>query len=187
MTSRFAVPSGAGRAALEKAFDALLKLDELRRPADPEAAASRPIPVSRLYDYATDAQRDDDAEVEEALARDPRLAADLRRLLEKTALRHVPRAVAASTGPVRERHGEGCRVRLQPSRAEPGQTYVIIEIAPPSDPAESPRALFVCDAGNRCRRYTLPEARDGVVQLLAEAQSDLVRALEDIRSEVYLR
>jgi hypothetical protein len=185
MTTRFEIPEGAGRAQAETMFDALLKLEALKRP--PEEPASRSVPLSRLYDYATQAPRGDDAGVEEALERDPRLAADLRLLLEKTAVRHVPRAAAASTGAVRERHGEGCRVRLQPSRAEPGQVYVIIEMSPPSAPADTPRALFVCDAENRCRRYLLPEARDGVVQLLAEAQSDLVRGLEDTRSEVYLR
>ncbi len=185
MTTRFEIPEGAVRAQAETLFDALLRLDALKRP--PEEPASRSVPLSRLYDYATQAARDDDAAVEKALERDPRLAADLRLLLEKTALRHVPRAAAAGSGPVRERHGEGCRVRLQPSRAEPGQLYVIIEVAPPAPAAEAPRTLFVCDAENRCRRYLLPEARDGVVQLLAEAQSDLVRALEDIRSEVYLR
>lgn len=185
MTTRFEMPEGAARVQAEALFDALLKLDALKRPA--EEPASRSVPLSRLYEYASQAARGNDAEVEEALGRDPRLSADLRLLLEKTALHHLPRAAAAGSGPVRERHGEGCRVRLQPSRAEPGQLYVIIEVSPPSAPVETPRALFVCDAENRCRRYLLPEAREGVVQLLAEAHSDLVRALEDTRSEVYLR
>lgn len=187
MISRFAIPGGSERAGMEKAFDALLKLDALRHRVDAETAVPRPVPLSRLYDYASDIRRDNDAWLERALAGDPRLAADLRLLLGQTAIRHLPRAAAASSGPVRERHGEGCRVRLQPSRAEPGQTYVIIEMIPGGEPAPAPRAFFVCDAGNNCRRYTLPEARDGIVQLLAEARSDLVRALEDIRTEIYLR
>jgi len=185
MTTRFEMPEGAARVQAETLFDALLKLDVLKRPAD--EPASRSVPLSRLYEYASQAARGDDAEVEEALGRDPRLSADLRLLLEKTALHYLPRAAAAAgSEPVRERHGEGCRVRLQPSRAEPGQLYVIIEVLPPSAPVDTPRALFVCDAENRCRRYLLPEPREGVVQLLAEAHSDLVRALEDTRSEVYL-
>lgn len=187
MTSRFKIPSGPERQTAEAAFDALLKLEVLRRPGAGGERSTRPVSLSRLYDYAVNAGRGDDAEVERALEQSPGLAADLRLLLEKTALRHVPRAAAAAAGPVRERHGDGCRVRLQPSRAEPGQVYVIIEMAPVAESAEAPRALFVCDSENRCQRHALPEPRDGVIQLLAEAQSDLVRALQDIKTEIYLR
>jgi hypothetical protein len=187
MTSRLEIPSGAALAEAEAMFDALLKVDALRRSDAGGEGRARPVPLSRLYDYATQAPRGDDAGVEEALERDPRLAADLRLLLERTALRQLPRAAAAAAGPLRERHGDGCRVRLQPSRAEPGQVYVIIEMAPGAETGDLPRALFVCDAENRCRRHALPEPRDGVIQLLAETQSDLVRGLEDIKTEIYLR
>ena len=83
------------------------------------------------------------------------------------------------------RDGAGCRIRFQRSRAEPGQTYVIIEL----DEGQGARrtTLFVCDAEDRCLKYRLPEAREGVVQMLLDEDSELLRALLDIKTEIFIR
>ena len=113
------------------------------------------------------------------------MRADLRRLLEKPAILRLPRVAAASAGVIMSRDGEGCRIRFQRSRAEPRQTYVIIELD--HDQGTPRTTLFTCDSENRCRKFPVPEAREGVVQMLLDEDSELLRALLDIKTEIFIR
>ncbi len=183
MSKQYAVPAKEQLETSERLFDALSSLEALTRAADPPQP--RPIVFSRLYDYATQGGRATDRELERAIAGDPRLCADFRRLLEKTAASRLPRSAAASTGILERREGEGCRIRFEKSRAEPTQTFVMIELADTEAPP--PSVLFVCDVDNRCVKFPLPPARDGVIQILLEQGSDLLERLLDIRNEVFLR
>ncbi len=169
------------QAAAHGAFDALATLDAL---ADLEDAGRvAPVGFTDIYDYVVDDRPDREARVAVALERSPGLRADAERLLRKSALHHFPRAAAASSGPITQRQGNGFSLRLRPSRANPAHVYVIIEIAP----NKAPVALFVCGDGRRYQKHALPEARDGTIQILAEAESDLIRALSDTATEVFLR
>ncbi len=155
---------------------------ELRR--QPELSESGgTIAFSRLYAYAT-GSRAEDPGVEAALARDGALRKDFQRLLERAAVYYVPQVAAASSGRVSVREGAGCRIRLEPSKAEAGQVYVIVELA---DKAAQPMTMFVVDGDGQTLRLPLPAARDGVIQILAAEGSELVTALGDLKSEVYLR
>ncbi len=164
-------------------FDVFESEQELRR--QPEPPESEPIAFSRLYAYATGA-RAEDAEVAAALARDGGLRRDFQRLLARAAPYYMPQVAAASTGPVSERVGAGCRIRLEPSKAEAGQVYVIVEL---DDKEAQPGTMFVVDEDGegRTQRQALPPARDGVIQILAAEGSELVRGLGNLKSEVYLR
>lgn len=115
---------------------------------------------------------------------DAGLRRDFRRLLGKTALAYMPRVAAASSGEIRQRSGDNCRIRFEPSRAEPDQVYVIIEFT--LGEGGLPVSLFVCDSDNRCDKFPLPRGRDGVIQLLLERDSDLLAKLRDINTEIYL-
>jgi hypothetical protein len=119
------------------------------------------------------------------LERDPALRADLHRLLEKTAVSYLPQVAAASSGTIKVREGQGCLIRFEASRAEPSQTFVVIELTNPETPV--PGHLFVCDAENHCLKYPLPPASDGAIQILLEQGSDLLDRLLDIDTEVFLR
>ena len=96
-----------------------------------------------------------------------------------------PRSAAAGTKALENRQGQGFAIRLRPSRAEPSQVYVMIELLDPG--AEAPKALFIARHPKGLLKQALPEARGGMVQLLAEVESDLIRALRDPGSEVFLR
>jgi hypothetical protein len=50
-----------------------------------------------------------------------------------------------------------------------------------------PTSLVVCDSEDRVRRFALPTVRDGVAQMIAEADSDLMRLIGDPTTKVYLR
>jgi hypothetical protein len=178
------------QAAAYGAFDALATMDRL---ADLENA-DRPEPVSfadfyapvgfaDIYAYVVHDEPDRDRRVAGALERSPGLRADADRLLRKTALHHFPRAAAASSGALTGRQGNGFKLRLRPSRANPAHVYVIIDVALD----KTPGALFVCGDGRHYQKHALPEARNGTIQILAEADSDLIRALSDNATEVFLK
>ncbi len=98
---------------------------------------------------------------------------------------HVQRVLRAAAHVLLSRDApEGGNV-VAIGAAEPRQTYVIIELD--DDPGTPRTTLFTCDAENRCLKSPLPEARDGVVQMLLDEDSELLRALLDIKTEIFIR
>lgn len=158
-------------------FGALCATDLLTQHRD----APAPISFGRLYSFATGADSADDPDLRQALRDNPRLCQDLDRLLESTALCRFPRVAAASSGAVESREEKGFRITLHPSRAEAGQVYLLIRLQEPI----APRTLIV-RRGNTYEKHALPEARDGVIQVLTEEGSPLVRAVRDIGTEIFL-
>ena len=171
--------------AAQHAFLALSTLDGLREAERRRDDDSRRIGFADLYAFVSDPQRTMTAALGRALNEQPRLRVDLDRLIAKTARYHAPKLAAASTGPATQRHGTGFTIALRPSRAEPSQVYVVIELA--DIVPGLPRLLFVSDQQDRLLKQPLPEAQGNTIQLLAEASSDLIRALRDPESEVFLR
>lgn len=161
------------------AFQALL--DE--RALLDAAPARQAIAPSRLYAYAAGLVAED-AGIEAALAADPRLAADFARLLARTSTWQLPRLAAASSGEDVVRSGDNCRIELRRSEAEPSQVYLIIELAAPE---ALPTRLFVTRGDGQVVSAELPDARDGVIQLLVGADTALVAALRDVGAEIFLR
>lgn len=177
MTGIWHSMDAAGRRTAEAAFVALSTLDGMAG-----SASTRPS-FGELWAFAAgDAEMSDG--LRHALASDRRLAGDLDHLVERTALYRFPRVAAASSGDVDTRDGEGFRIRLRPSRANRQHTYVSIEVAPELD--EPPFALLAKGPG-RWVKLALPDAIDGVIQILVDSGSELVQALRDVHTEVYLR
>ncbi len=184
MPLTFDTPLDDRVATAERAFTAIGEWEELMG-IDEDSEPPVAIAFSRLFGYADDPNPARDPELEQALARDPGLRADFRRLVERIARHHVPRLAAAAGGEIVQRDGDGCRIRLETSLAEPDQTYVIIELA--GGDATAPARLFIIDAEDHCNAYPLPPSRDGVIQLLEDGGSALVQGLRDVRTEVFLR
>ena len=182
MTTRYQLPPPEALGLNRQLFDAIINLQGLK-PCG-EGSKAKKITISRLYAYATGVDSEADPELERLLGEDLETRHDFRRLLQKTAKWHMPQVAAASTGAINQRVGVNCRIRFESSRAEPDQTYVIIETTDNDMPA--PVALFVCDAGDSCDRFPLPQGRDGVIQLLLARDSKLLAKLRDINTEIYL-
>lgn len=142
------------------------------------------IPFSRLYAFATNPDRSADPEISEALMRDAKLALHFHHLCEQNAVARLPRVAAAGNEPLLSRDGDGCRLRLEPSRAEPEQVYLIVEL---NDTAANPENLLLFEGGTWRGTYPLPKARDGIILLLEKHDSDLVTALRHPRSEVFFK
>ena len=182
MTTRYELPPDEALGLTRQLFDAISNLQEFKPYG--EDSKARKIAFSRLYAYTTGMDGKADPELERMLGEDFGTRRDFRHLLQKTAKWYVPQVAAASTGAIGQRGGVNCRIRFEASRAEPDQTYVIIETTDSDMPA--PAALFVCDAADRCDKFPLPRARDGVIQLLLARDSELLAKLRDINTEIYL-
>ena len=173
-------------------FTAMSLLDELN--ADPvaeepseEVVETRPrrLTFHDLHALAAEPTRPLPPEIGRTLLREPRLRADFNRLLGKLAVCRFPRAAAAASGEITRREWQGFRITLKASRAEPSQTYVLIDLI--DRQAEAPSTLFICSAAHDYHKVPLPEPRDGTIQLLAETDSPLVKGLKDAAAEVFLR
>ena len=174
-------PKGFGPA--EEIFSALLNQDMLLdRELGPNATPH--IAFSRLYAYALDADAELDQEIGQAITKDPRLARDFDRLLNKTSMHRLPQVIAASSGGISYREGRGCRINFRESQANPNQIFVIIELEDKA--AAAPRLLFVKTAADSFQKFPLPEAVDGIIQVLEESGSDLVMGLRNIDTEIFL-
>ena len=172
------------KAAAEQVFDALSTLDVLSAKDETDAQA-KGVGFSELYSFATDPGRGMDERLRNALAGNARLRRDMDKILDKTALYHFPLVAAASSGAVEERDGEGFKIKLRVSRAETSQTYVMIELDETN--TSKPSTLFVRGSENEYGKYPLPEPQGGVIQLLVDCDSDLVKALRDVHTEVFIR
>jgi hypothetical protein len=142
-------------------------------------ATSAALGFGRLYRYATEPAIDDPT-TQAALARDPKLAAAWRRLMQNIALYQAPvAAAAADAGELDRRYGEGWSLRLRDAKGASGQVWVIIALDRPDD--TPPGWLF---AGTL--RQSLPEAVDGQMQFRIGADAPLAQALRDPATELFL-
>ncbi len=173
-----------GQPFAEAVFVALNGINALSaRPGD--EAQRQSIGFKDIYRFATEADQRMSPDLCQALQSNGRLRADLRHLLERTTLFHLSARAAASGGTITTRHGEGFRMTLRESRAERGQIYVIIRFGDTVMPP--PTMLFMIDDDSGFRKLPLPAPSAGAVQLLLEADSDIVAALRDPRTEVFMR
>jgi len=181
MTITINLPDEATEAAVAQHF---ADHDAVRQTVSAAAGAAPALGFARLYDYATGGA-DGDGQIAAALDANPRLNADLRLLLSKVAFNHLPEVAAASSGELETREADQCRIRIEPSRAEPDQVYLIIELTDPA--AATPWVLFACGADGRSDRIELPEGRDGVIQVLLDRAAPILVQLRDPGTEVFLR
>lgn len=164
------------QAQLREIFAEIRDADALLRPATDRSQGKR-LSAGMLYAAARDG--------ENAYSDHPGARRFYRHVVADTARFALPLARAASSGLAPARHGEGCNIRIERSRAEPDQYFVLVELA--KDSRASPTSLIVCDGDDRCSRFPLPVARDGISQIVAESDSDLMRLISDPASKVYLR
>ncbi len=149
--------------------------------ADPEPRPQGPG-IADLYAWATDPERSFGRAEREALLRDPALRRGFSLLVSRVASLRVPAAAAASSGGLDTRSGPGLTVRLIPSRADPAQVYVVLEL----DRDVAATLLLVMRDGFPAARLALPRAVDGHVQVIAADDSPVVEALRDPTTELLL-
>lgn len=140
------------------------------------------LAISRLYGYV---QGGTDEAVSRALRSDLAVRRVYQNLVRQHAQFHIPQAIAASSEAYPQRHCAGCRLRLQASRAQEDQLYLIIELA--DQRAESPARLNLFGADDDFAAVDLPAQRNGVIQTLLDKDSPQARLLADPKTEIILR
>lgn len=145
---------------------------------------STTIGFSEIHAYATRPDHSPSDALLRALDSDGRVRRDFEALLKNVSVYWMPQVAAASSGDVSTREIDGCRMTFRTSRADPDQIFVIIEF---TDTSARPSTLFVCGQDKPMSKVELPVARDGRIQLLLDANSDAVKGLRDIATEVFLR
>jgi hypothetical protein len=143
------------------------------------------IHVSQLYPYATKPDIPIPFELQQAIRRDKKLQQAFYHLLEKCANYYLPNVAAASSGEITERETGNFRLRLLPSKVEPTQLYLIIELL--ADNITPPQSLFLYDESGDCQKHILPPPQDDKIQLLIQSDSELAMAIRKHNSEIFLR
>ena len=169
------------RALAGRLFEALTALDEISAEGPKPA---KQVGFSQLYAFATDPDQPLSETLSDALQHQPRLAADLQRLLDKGCRHRGPRLAAASTGAINHREGQGFALDIRPSRADASQVYVVIQLA---GELPLPSMLFVTRPEAEFHKQALPSPAGDRLQLLFDADAEIVRALQDPKSEVLLK
>ncbi len=147
-----------------------------------ELGAEGAMSVSDIYNFVAGEGNIDSTAAKRAILADPVLHTRYRDFLNRES-QYVLIARAASSDELPPRDGQGCKIRFQPSQAEPSQVYVLIELDDSS--MSAPTTLFV-DGDETALRVSLPDARDGVIQLLEERYGDTVMALANPDNRVVL-
>ncbi|WP_193186773.1 hypothetical protein [Nisaea sediminum] len=115
---------------------------------------------------------------------DPNFAPAAEALLRRIALAEFPAAAAASSGGLEMRERAGFRLRLAPSLAEGGPTYLLIEQVRPE--TGLPRVLVAIPPRARPEYAVLPEAETLPLQLMFDADAPFLRAFRNPDSRLYL-
>lgn len=148
----------------------------------PDVAVS--LSAAALYRYARRGIEPDDLWLERLLRDDAAARGLYRRFVSAAATLSLPQAMAASSEEIPSRDVPGCRISATRSQAEPEQFIVVIELRESS--GAGPATLVLCDGEQRCRHFALPAARRDIIQLIEQADSDLIGLLADPRTEAFL-
>ena len=168
-------------AAAQAAFVQLSVANDLMAAAaDPSTPPT--IAFGRLYEYAKGRDPARDPEVARAIGSEVSVWRQFRAIAVRLGSFGEAAAAAAATH-LSDRDGIGWRIQLKPSRAKPGQTYLVFEWSDLGLPP--PRTLYVygaeaapplsCDLG---------EPHEGKIQKVLLEDSEIVRALRDPASRV---
>lgn len=185
MSLRWSMIQEAERTEMSRRFAVDLAADELAAGKAPATTEARPLRFDELYAAAVDPIGAFGETFSSRLAADEVSRATFEALLQDFAVCWFPTAAAASDGGLDMREEEGFRIWIRPSSAGGDQVYVLIRDE--QGRSSMPVALVALPADGPPERVALPEAIDGVYQLIERANSGLVRAIRDPASKLALR
>ena len=189
MNGKWSAISPARRDAMRRRFTALFAADLLAEPDAPSVPPetdTRPLRFDELYEAASNPSAPLTGRVAGALAADPGLRAEFEALLDAHAVCWFPvAAAAAGEEGLGRRETGGFRIHVRPSAAGAGQVYVLIRVEDGRD--AKPAVLVALPPDGSSLRVPLPEAIEGVYQLIEQEDSALVRAIRDPASKLALQ
>lgn len=166
---------------IEQGFVTLEAYDQVRVFSNAETV---PVSYADIYSMATGTPHRPTSEIQQALLRQPNLRRDFQAMLKTMAKAYAPRVAAASSRDIVERTGDNFTVTLKPSKADEKQCYVQLKLGPK---AEKPRFLVISHPHKEgFILQSLPEIRENLYQWLEMTGSDIVRAIQNRETELYL-
>jgi hypothetical protein len=164
-------------------FNEVSWVNELTLPTDKPKNEDL-ISLSSIYAYIKTASAFDE-NLEKTIRSNINLWKFYKKIISETATLHLPQAMAASSAEIPyTRHGDQWTVTIELSRAEPEQVYIIFKLGDSIN--QSPKSIFFFKGDETHPRWELPEINDGVIQLISDRHSDLVKLLMDPKTEAYL-
>ncbi len=174
------------QAALAEALDVASQADALLEAAA-AAPASDHVTIRDLHAFLWNPNTDRDGRIQRALRDNARARETLDILLQESGAVTFPEIAAAYTDTIVERDYQDGRatLRLFNDPAVPDQTYLVLDIEP--ELGFEPQALFVFGAEPPFLFIHLPEAVDGTIQTVVDADDPLVAGLGSLDAKVKLR
>lgn len=179
--SKYKIPEEKGMDMLREAFSEIETVEGLIRP-DIATETDR-IAAGDLYGYAM-GETVQSVRIKSALLRFPAMRRALDEMLGAQAVYAIPEAIAASTDAYPERRTNGCRLRVEVSRAEGDQVYLIIEV---DEGHAMPERLTLCGLDGQVEHLDLAAPRRGAIQVMVTIGSGIPEMLKDPKTALYLR
>jgi hypothetical protein len=148
------------------------------------AGTGQSITFAELYDFAMDPSADSNGRVRAELRRNGPLARNFAALLDRLNAFSMPAQAAAAAGTFLERVDDatGIRVRLIESAAATREMHLVIEIG---DIAPGTiRVLYVLPRDGGCETLALDEDDGGLIHMLLERDTELLKHLMDPSTEL---
>lgn len=148
------------------------------------ANAQKTIRYAELYDFAVDPGADRDGRIRAELRRNSRLARNFAALLDRLDALSMPALAAAAAGAIMERVDEatGIRLRLIESAAATREVHLVIDTG--DGAAASIRMLYVLARDGGCETLELDEADGGLIHMLLERDSEVLKRLMEPSTEL---
>jgi len=162
-----------------------LSWEEILGSSNDTKQKSGSLSLSEIYNYIKTASIPDE-NIEKTIRSNINLWKFYKRAISETAIIRMPEAMAASSQELPfTRHGKDWTLTIELSRAEPQQVYIIFKLLKNINPA--PSSIFFFKNDQTPPRWELPEMHEGVIQIISDRNSDLVKLLMDPKTEAYLR
>lgn len=181
--SEYPVPDNKQYTELRNTFSNLSAVKEILEEVPKKN--SDIVSTSKLYSYAVGTLSYPNPELEYLLKNSSSLRVAYYKMISNLAIYSLEIPMAASDDvELLPRSCDGCLIRFEKSQTRDDHWYVIIELS--NDVKISPQNIVLIDKDKNCHKYSLPETRRGIIQLLTNEKSDLLQLLKNPNMEVLL-
>jgi len=181
--SDYPIPDNTQYTELRDSYSSLSAVSEFLEEM-PKKKSDR-VSTSKLYAYAVGTLSYPNPELEYLLKNSLGMRVAYYKLMSNLALYSLETPMAASDDvELLPRSCDGCLIRFEKSQTNNDHHYVIIELS--DDTKKSPQNIILIDENKICQKYSLPEARRGIIQFLTNEKSELLQLLKNPSMEVLL-
>lgn len=176
---RYPIPTESEISGLRRDFQESQAINDLLN----ESVKKTGIAASDLYAF-TKGEQGKAQEILAAMQSNTNLQVAYRGMIEAISIYKMPEAIAASSEEFPTRQASGCQIKVEKSRAEESQYYIIITVSDMDRIA--PKLMTVIDQDNNIERLELPVPRRGIIQVSTDEKSGIPLMLINPKTAIYL-